>query len=244
MVFFWTMNIHTQLNVYMWMYLSRTVFIFVKSKKCGQNKAESSCHSPQPSGPHPSSPRYTDTRNYTHAIHANTHACTQSHQMPNSHCPRDNLQNLLSVNKQNPNLQQWQKNWCKHGFLFTMNVVSTHFPSCAPFNVFCDGCKLCLPVYSYIKPIFHQRSRLPKKNAVSKTLEIINCRLFVGVFFSSFQHSPVIQLERIDGCHRVAQQSQEPTLWKILPQGRSSWRQVLLQVRDLHKRRGEVRGVS
>lgn len=33
MVFFWTMNIHTQLNVYMWMYLSRTVFIFVKSKK-------------------------------------------------------------------------------------------------------------------------------------------------------------------------------------------------------------------
>lgn len=110
MVFFWTMNIHTKLNVYMWMYLSRTVFIiFVKSKKCGQNKAESSCHSPQPSGPHPSSPRYTDTRNYTHAIHANTHACTQSHQMPNSHCPRDNLQNLLSVNKQNPNLQQTKK---------------------------------------------------------------------------------------------------------------------------------------
>lgn len=79
MVFFWTMNIHTQLNVYMWMYLSRTVFIiFVKSKKCGQNKAESSCHSPQPSGPHPSSPRYTDTRNYTRHTRKHTRMYTKS----------------------------------------------------------------------------------------------------------------------------------------------------------------------
>lgn len=71
-----------------------------------------------------------------------------------------------------------KENWCKHGFLFTMDVVCTHFPSCTPLNVFCDGCKLCLPVYSYINPMFHQHSRLPKKKLLrAKPWKLLTCRL-------------------------------------------------------------------
>lgn len=173
----------------------------------------------------------------------NTHACTQSHQMPNSQHPRDDLQTV--VGKQtNPNLQQWQ-NWCKHGFLFTTDAVSGHFPSCVPFNVFYEWCKLCLPVNSYINQIFHQHSRLPSF-AASETLEtVLTADGWLKGFF-------VILFDIVHNSIRAgqwsppaAQPSQEPTFWKKkkLPQERSSWRQVLLVVRNLDDRRCWVRGV-
>lgn len=67
------------------------------------NKADSACHSCYPSGPHPIPRYYTDTRNYTHAIHTDKHArmYTKSSNAQLTTSQRRSS-NLLSVNKQTP----------------------------------------------------------------------------------------------------------------------------------------------
>lgn len=95
-------HIHTQLNVYMWIYLrnGRIVLIMVKSSVGKQGRKVLAIHVNNPSGP-PPLPELFDARKRTHT---HKHARTYMNQMPYSQHPRDYLQ---TVSKQtNPNLQQ------------------------------------------------------------------------------------------------------------------------------------------
>lgn len=157
----WT---YTQLNVYTWMYLSWTVsVIFVKSKKERKRKKwakqgrkflpfTSTIWSP------PSSP--TQTPGFTHMPDTQTH--THVHKVikcPTRTVPETIFKSCQWTNE-TPTFSRDKENWCKDGFLFTMDVPPLISLRCVPFHAFCDGCKLCLPVSSYINQMFHQWSWL------------------------------------------------------------------------------------
>lgn len=111
MVFIRTMNIYTQLNVYMWMYLrnSRTVLIILVKSSVGKQGRK--CLPFMLTIWSPPLPQLLHRRQKTHTCHTHKHArMYTNHQMPYSH-PRDDLQTVVSK-QTNPNLQQWQ-NWCR-----------------------------------------------------------------------------------------------------------------------------------
>lgn len=108
-LFIWMLNIYTPLNVYMWMYLR---FISIKSHvgRGGQTRQKvlAVCVNPL------LTPENTHT--HTH-IYPPTHTNIQFIKCPTHNIPETILK-LLSVNKQSPNLQQWQ-NGCRRGNHFS-----------------------------------------------------------------------------------------------------------------------------
>lgn len=101
-VFIWTMNIYTQLNVYIWMYLSRTVFrILVKSSVGKQGRKCLPFMLTIWSPPH-SPLLYRHQKLHT----CHTHRQTRTHVHKVIKCPTHNIPEtifkLLSVNKQTP----------------------------------------------------------------------------------------------------------------------------------------------
>lgn len=109
-MFIWMMNIYTQLNAYMWMYLrnSRIVLMILVKSSVGKQGRKCLPFMLTPLVPHPCTRVITLTPENAHMprTHTHKHARTYTnHQMPYSQHPRDDLQTVVSK-QTNPNLQQ------------------------------------------------------------------------------------------------------------------------------------------
>lgn len=104
MFFIWMMNIYTQLNVYMWMYLRNSRIVLIISVKSSVGKQGRKClpfMSTLWSPPLPELLHRHQKTHTCHTTHTSTHAYTQIIKCPTQNIPETILK-LLSVNKQTP----------------------------------------------------------------------------------------------------------------------------------------------
>lgn len=185
------MNIHTQLNVYTRMYLSRTVFInWAKRGKTFLPITSTIWSTLQSPPPHPLLHR----RQELHTCHTRKHTRIYTKSSNAQLTVPETIFKKFSVNKQNPNLQQWQETDANMDFCFKMDVVVvTLFPSYFVVVFFVmDANYASLFLHQPNSHSTLQVGENKKKNAVSKTLKIVNCRSVTHNFYFFFSSSFII----------------------------------------------------